>query len=70
MDGVNPKLSEHANENSRLVWTFKAFNDTATNANAISDYTISDVLPVGYEYDNLYSESTDGETKYYPSLQS
>lgn len=68
MDGVNPKLSEHANENSRLVWTFKAFNDTATNANAISDYTISDVLPVGYEYDNLYSESTDGETKYYPSF--
>ena len=68
MDGVNPKLNEHANENSRLVWTFKAFNDTATNANAISDYTISDVLPVGYEYDNLYSESTDGETKYYPSF--
>lgn len=68
MDGVNPKLNEHANENSRLVWTFKAFNDTATNANAITDYTISDVLPVEYEYDNLYSESTDGETKYYPSF--
>lgn len=68
MEGYNPKLNNHANENSRLVWKFKITNDKASNAKAIEDYTISDVLPVGYEYDNLYGESSYTETKYYPSF--
>ncbi len=66
--GYNPRLTLSATEGSHMVWKVSLTNAKATNAKAMADYTLQDVLPTLYNYDDTYKNTQDDKAKYYPSI--
>lgn len=66
--GHNPNLSDGATLGARIVWKVTLSNSEATNSKDMINYTLSDVLPTGYEYDDFYKNAEDTSAKYYPTI--
>ncbi len=67
-DGYNPRLTLGATEGSHMVWKVSITNSKATNAKTMTNYTIQDVLPALYNYDDTYKDNSSTVAKYYPSI--
>lgn len=66
--GYNPKLTLSATEGSHMVWKVSLTNAKARNSKAMVNYTLQDVLPYLYSYDNTYKDAQSNKVKYYPSI--
>ena len=66
--GYNPRLTTGATEGAHIVWNVSITNAKATNAKDMLNYTIQDVLPTLYSYDDTYRNNSTSTAKYYPSI--
>ena len=66
--GYNPRLTLSATEGSHMVWKVSLTNAKARNSKAMVNYTLQDVLPALYNYDDTYKDNLNTKTKYYPSI--